>query len=115
MKWPTAPNLDAGETEALALALQIQADAVLLDEAAAKLLLIDKSCLLWRTNCHFNGPENCGIRSKRSLKHRLICALSATRNNPRLLQENYCERACFPPAQDYSKEGIGSSRKALRY
>jgi len=30
------PGLDAGETEALALALQIRADAVLLDEAAAR-------------------------------------------------------------------------------
>jgi uncharacterized protein len=30
------PDLDAGETEALALALQIHADAVLIDEAAAR-------------------------------------------------------------------------------
>ena len=34
------PDLDAGETEALALALQIQADAVLLDEAAARLAAV---------------------------------------------------------------------------
>ena len=37
------PDLDAGETEALALALQIQADAVLLDEAAARLAAVHSS------------------------------------------------------------------------
>lgn len=34
------PNLDAGETEALSLALQIQADALLIDEAAARLAAV---------------------------------------------------------------------------